>query len=260
MCNDCSLNRARIPTETKAVRVCDPCLVQIKRGGGVVAQPNDGSVEVLNPLSSSLLSERVKDGEEEVEVVVVDEEDEDEEDEEDEEDVVEFVVTRMRDEAEEIMVEGAEEKELVASVTAGEERTEPCDANVDVSESCEDLLSKKNLSVEEVERVEKMMRTMSTTTDTNVNVTTKEETEMASVADQEGESKLTDQDYARQRTRKKFGGMSMYKGNGALNSKKKKRKTGRKSKIKMGRMSSSVAFSQASISLLSIPCDGESIL
>mgnify|MGYP003319246964 CR=1 FL=1 len=63
--------------------------------------------------------------------------------------------------------------------------------------------------------------------DTNVNVTTKEETEMASVADQEGESKLTDQDYARQRTRKKFGGMSMYKGNGALNSKKKKRKTGK---------------------------------
>jgi len=35
VCNDCSLNRARIPTETKAVRVCDPCLVQMKHGGGV---------------------------------------------------------------------------------------------------------------------------------------------------------------------------------------------------------------------------------
>ena len=56
VCNDCSSNRAHIPTETRPVRVCDPCLNQIRRGGGVVQEtPNDGTTEVLNPFMSNIL-------------------------------------------------------------------------------------------------------------------------------------------------------------------------------------------------------------
>ena len=58
VCNDCSFNRAHIPSKTKSVRVCEDCFNILKGGSGVVSIPNDGTTEVLNPFMNNQIIEK----------------------------------------------------------------------------------------------------------------------------------------------------------------------------------------------------------
>jgi hypothetical protein len=87
VCHSCSTNRAHIPTETKMVRVCDPCIMKMKLQSGVVATPNDGTTVVMNPFNvMEQIAEENNDDDDEVEIEEVQDNDDDDNDDDENDD------------------------------------------------------------------------------------------------------------------------------------------------------------------------------